>query len=714
MLRADGSTCGDIPRNAVRRPARGRGRAEGIAARRRARPGRRAPPRRAPGRGRPRPLPRRGRGRALLHRHRRRSRTPRRRREAPGCVLRGARLRRRGGARADLQVLPGRRPPRHRRCEARRHRLDRARLRLGLPRARARRDAARGRDHRQPLPRPRLARSVSLRLPAPRRRALRARPHVERRGRRHPGRHPLRWAARLAARRRPGRRVGRGSRRRVRALLGRRRRRGDRAPVHRRGTTRDATGGDPASRAWARRARRRATSPARSRAARRVRSSTPRGRSSTRTARARPTGAPPPAPRQRGSRPRSARRAAGADRCRRPARVRQAASAALLFALLAAGTAVAATAPAPPAVDAAAYLVVGDLDGRVLAARDADRARPIASITKLMTVLVALDRLGLDEIVTVPPAVAGIGESSIQLRAGERISVRDLAIAALVPSANDAATALALAAGEGSVERFVKAMNARARCARDDRHELREPARARPGGALLDRARHGDAPPRRAPRAVHPAVRRGARGDDRRAAGRSSRPTTSSVASPASSGQRPGTRRCRLVAGRGRPSGRGRDRPPRCSAHPTRRRGTRASQRLLEWGLTRYARVATVDAGRVYASVAVGWGKPPVVLRPARTLVRPVALDVPLRRARRRTDRRPPLPSPPGNASARCGSTRAGACRARRRSSPTARSTGPASSAGSAGTQGVRPTTSPALPPDAAARAPRGPPARSG
>ena len=49
------------------------------------------------------------------------------------------------------------------------------------------------------------------------------------------------------------------------------------------------------------------------------------------------------------------------------------------------------------------------------------------------------------------------------LRPGERLSVRDLAIAALVPSANDAATALALYVGRGSMARFVALMNAKAR-----------------------------------------------------------------------------------------------------------------------------------------------------------------------------------------------------------------------------------------------------------
>jgi D-alanyl-D-alanine carboxypeptidase (penicillin-binding protein 5/6) len=54
-----------------------------------------------------------------------------------------------------------------------------------------------------------------------------------------------------------------------------------------------------------------------------------------------------------------------------------------------------------------------------------------------------------------------VGESSLELDAGDRLPVRDLVIGALVPSANDAATALAVAAA-GSVPRFVTLMNRKA------------------------------------------------------------------------------------------------------------------------------------------------------------------------------------------------------------------------------------------------------------
>lgn len=135
----------------------------------------------------------------------------------------------------------------------------------------------------------------------------------------------------------------------------------------------------------------------------------------------------------------------------------------LLAALAVAFSFVGAAAAAPPAVEAPSFIVRGGSPGTVLAARAADAQRAPASITKLMTVMVALEHTRLDDMVTVTPEAARVGESSIALRVGERISVRDLAIAALVPSANDAATALAVHVGHGSVPRFVALMNAKAR-----------------------------------------------------------------------------------------------------------------------------------------------------------------------------------------------------------------------------------------------------------
>ena len=116
---------------------------------------------------------------------------------------------------------------------------------------------------------------------------------------------------------------------------------------------------------------------------------------------------------------------------------------------------------AGPSVEGNAYLVQNGTTGEVLLSWNAREQLPIASITKLMTVLVALEHVQLGDVVTVSRRAASIGESSIHLRRGERISVRDLIEAALIQSANDAALALAESAG-GSVARFVELMNEKA------------------------------------------------------------------------------------------------------------------------------------------------------------------------------------------------------------------------------------------------------------
>src|SRR5439155_21113837 len=112
-----------------------------------------------------------------------------------------------------------------------------------------------------------------------------------------------------------------------------------------------------------------------------------------------------------------------------------------------------------PTTSARAFYVVNASSGEVMAARNARARLPIASITKLMTALIALEHLRPDDVVTVSAEAARVGESRIPLAAGQRVSVRDLLEGALIQSANDAADALASAASGGDVPRFVAWMN---------------------------------------------------------------------------------------------------------------------------------------------------------------------------------------------------------------------------------------------------------------
>ena len=109
-------------------------------------------------------------------------------------------------------------------------------------------------------------------------------------------------------------------------------------------------------------------------------------------------------------------------------------------------------------------------DGRVLFERDADREVKIASITKTMTAILALEHAAQEETLTVDHDAATVGESSAELKEGDTLTVHDALKALMIPSGNDAAIALAdyigakiAANGQAPYDAFVDAMNAKAR-----------------------------------------------------------------------------------------------------------------------------------------------------------------------------------------------------------------------------------------------------------
>jgi len=115
------------------------------------------------------------------------------------------------------------------------------------------------------------------------------------------------------------------------------------------------------------------------------------------------------------------------------------------------------TLPVPPVLARAAYLYEVT-DGRTLYAKDAEDGLPMASTTKIMTALLAVKYGRLDDMVTASYAAATIGESSMYLRQGEQLTLRDLLYGLILPSGNDAAIAIAEHVG-GSVPAFVAMMN---------------------------------------------------------------------------------------------------------------------------------------------------------------------------------------------------------------------------------------------------------------
>jgi D-alanyl-D-alanine carboxypeptidase (penicillin-binding protein 5/6) len=284
-------------------------------------------------------------------------------------------------------------------------------------------------------------------------------------------------------------------------------------------------------------------------------------------------------------------------------------------------------ASAPP-VQAQAYVVESTVDGRTLAARDADTSRPMASITKLMTVLVALEKLPLDRVVTVTPVAARVGESSLELDAGDRLPVRDLVIGALVPSANDAATALAVAAA-GSVPRFVTLMNRKAHelglsgTHYRNPHGLDEPGHvstARDVATLLRVALR------------NPVIRRYAGAAQATLSGGRVVESTDNLIRtvPGIVGGKTGHTSLAgwsqvayarfggvgiTAAVLGEPSEGSRDADLAA---------------LLRFGFASYRPSRVIDQSRTYASVPVGWGLAPLRLVAPRAVVRPAPLDRPL------------------------------------------------------------------------------------
>jgi D-alanyl-D-alanine carboxypeptidase (penicillin-binding protein 5/6) len=122
-----------------------------------------------------------------------------------------------------------------------------------------------------------------------------------------------------------------------------------------------------------------------------------------------------------------------------------------------------------PKVEASAAILMDLGTRQVLFGRAPELAQPVASLTKLMTALLVLEREAgrLDRTIRIhPDAVFDRGDygggSTLGLRSGERVSIRGLLTGLLLGSANDAAEALAIEEA-GSVSAFVQDMNARAK-----------------------------------------------------------------------------------------------------------------------------------------------------------------------------------------------------------------------------------------------------------
>jgi D-alanyl-D-alanine carboxypeptidase (penicillin-binding protein 5/6) len=299
-----------------------------------------------------------------------------------------------------------------------------------------------------------------------------------------------------------------------------------------------------------------------------------------------------------------------------------------------------------PDVDAAAWYLVGE-DGTVLAQANARRERAIASITKMMTALVALERARPSEVVSVSPAAAGLGGSTLFLRPNEQLKLGTLVRGMLIPSANDAAAALAIHVA-GSTSAFVSLMNAKARAL-----GLRDTTFTNPHG--LDQLGHVSSA-RDATLLLRHALRK---------------PVIRDALSQTTFTLRPGREfvttndllsswRALLAGKTGHTAAAGWSQAAAARGNGTTvygtvlggaTRGSRndALESLLRFGIASYRRVAAVDSSRVYAKAETGYGRPDARLVAKRTVlttllagkslvektVAPTSVELPVRKGQR-------------------------------------------------------------------------------
>jgi serine-type D-Ala-D-Ala carboxypeptidase (penicillin-binding protein 5/6) len=284
---------------------------------------------------------------------------------------------------------------------------------------------------------------------------------------------------------------------------------------------------------------------------------------------------------------------------------------------------------APPSVDARAFTVVNASTGEVLASSHARQQLPVASITKLMTVIVALEHLKPYDKVKVTAQAARVGEERIPLHAGQVVSVQDLLEGALIQSANDAADALAAAASGGDIPLFVDWMNEKAQAlGLRDTHFVRPDGLDAPGhvssardvAVLAQVAMHSPLVGKivREPTAT---IENGTvelhtwndlLGIFPGLIGVKTGHTDEAGWCEVAAARRPGYTIYAVILG-----------------SPTRARRNADLDRLLAWGVSRYTRLTLVGL-RPVTRVALPYGRPAVPVVAARPLVRVVRTGAPI------------------------------------------------------------------------------------
>lgn len=114
-----------------------------------------------------------------------------------------------------------------------------------------------------------------------------------------------------------------------------------------------------------------------------------------------------------------------------------------------------------PSVSANSAVLIEASSGNIIFEKSAHERRPMASTTKIMTALIAIEHADLKNEVSVSNKAVGVEGSSIYLKSGENLTLENLVYALMLESANDAAAAIAVHIS-GSIEEFAVLMNAKA------------------------------------------------------------------------------------------------------------------------------------------------------------------------------------------------------------------------------------------------------------
>jgi serine-type D-Ala-D-Ala carboxypeptidase (penicillin-binding protein 5/6) len=145
-----------------------------------------------------------------------------------------------------------------------------------------------------------------------------------------------------------------------------------------------------------------------------------------------------------------------------------------------------ASVPEPPSVEAQAWTLTDAYSGLYLAGENPDEPLPAASTANIMTALVVLEEgVNPDEEVMISEqaeSYVGTTYSNVGLIWGERLSIRDLLAATLIPSGTEAVYSLAEHVGDGSVESFVGMMNDKASELGLENTRFEDPAGLEPTG----------------------------------------------------------------------------------------------------------------------------------------------------------------------------------------------------------------------------------------